>query len=399
MRIILIVMPTNLPAEAKNKWKEVAQARDPKVKLKLLKEFLSLVPKHKGTAKLCAKVRRQMALLRREIEEKKSRKVRSQPKFYVEKEGVAQVAIVGLTNSGRSSLLASLTNAKVEISDIPFTTVNPKPGTLRYEDINFQLVEAPPLFKGASKGKGLGSQTLSLIRNADGLILMVDLSTDPVSQLKTVIGELEEARIKVEKPSYKIRIERGRRYGGIRVNIKGTLIGCTVRDVIKLLNQNNIHNAYVEIEGKAALNDLEESITTSFHYLPTLIVANKYDLPQGPENYLKLKKFMEGKPGLKLLAISCKTGYNLEKIGRELFEIFNIIRIYCKEPKEEPSPEPFIMHEGATIYDLAREIHSDFIKNFSYAKVWSNRLKFSPQKVGLNFKLEDRDVVEIRLRS
>ncbi|RLI23414.1 hypothetical protein DRO58_09170 [Candidatus Bathyarchaeota archaeon] len=49
--------------------------------------------------------------------------------------------------------------------------------------------------------------------------------------------------------------------------------------------------------------------------------------------------------------------------------------------------------------DLARQIHSDFIKKFSYAKVWSNRLKFSPQRVGLNFKLEDGDIVEIRLKS
>ena len=64
-------MPTNLPAEAKHKWAEVSEAKNPQRKLQLLQEFLSLVPKHKGTAKLRAQVKKQMATLRREIEEKK----------------------------------------------------------------------------------------------------------------------------------------------------------------------------------------------------------------------------------------------------------------------------------------------------------------------------------------
>ncbi|MEM3356351.1 MAG: GTP-binding protein, partial [Candidatus Bathyarchaeia archaeon] len=84
-------MPTNLPAEAKRKWAEVSAARNPREKIQLMQEFLSLVPKHKGTAKLCAQVKKQMAVLRREMEEKKSRKARrGGPKFFIEKEGAAQ---------------------------------------------------------------------------------------------------------------------------------------------------------------------------------------------------------------------------------------------------------------------------------------------------------------------
>ncbi|RLI67188.1 MAG: GTP-binding protein, partial [Candidatus Gerdarchaeota archaeon] len=105
-------MPANLPAEAKHKWAEVSAAKNPRKKLQLMQEFLSLVPKHKGTAKLCAQVKKQMAALRREIEEKKRRKVgRGGPKFFIEKEGAAQIALIGLTNSGKSSLLSALTNA------------------------------------------------------------------------------------------------------------------------------------------------------------------------------------------------------------------------------------------------------------------------------------------------
>jgi len=393
-------MPTNLPAEAESKWKEVTQARDPKLKLKLLEEFLSLVPKHKGTAKLCAKVKRQMALLRREIEERKRKKViSSPPKFYVEREGVAQVAIVGLTNSGRSSLLSSLTNAKVKVSDVPFTTIIPRPGVLKYEDVSFQLVETPPIFEGISSRKGFGSQTMNLIRNADGLIVMIDLSKNPLEQIELIASELERSQIRIEKPRCIIRLERRKGLEQVRVNVKGSLLDCTVNDVIKLLNRKGIRNAYLEIEGKATLKEIEESISANFKYLPSLILANKYDLQGASENYLKLKSWLENR-GLSLLPISCKTGYNLDRIGRELFKMFKIIRVYCKEPnEEEASPEPFIMREEATISDLARQIHSDFIKKFSYAKVWSNRLKFSPQRVGLNFKLEDGDIVEIRLKS
>jgi hypothetical protein len=75
------------------------------------------------------------------------------------------------------------------------------------------------------------------------------------------------------------------------------------------------------------------------------------------------------------------------------------MRVYTKEPKERaPSKNPFTLRKGATVYDLAKSIHSDFKENFSYAKVWSKRLVFSPQKVGLAFALEDGDVVEIHVK-
>ncbi|MGB9135472.1 MAG: GTPase, partial [Candidatus Bathyarchaeia archaeon] len=141
-------MPTNLTVEAKKKWDEVAVTKDPKEKLQLLQEFLSLVPKHKGTEKLCAQVKTKIATLRRELEDKK-RKVGSRgPKFFIEKEGAAQVVILGQTKVGRSSLLTTVTNAKVEVSDYSFTTRVPVPGMLPFEDLQFQIVEAPAIVHG-----------------------------------------------------------------------------------------------------------------------------------------------------------------------------------------------------------------------------------------------------------
>ena len=102
---------------------------------------------------------------------------------------------------------------------------------------------------------------------------------------------------------------------------------------------------------------------------------------------------------IKVLPVSCKTHAGLKSLGKELFESMNLIRVYTKEPsKKEPSAKPFILEKGATILNLAKQIHSDFYRQFSYSKVWSKRLLFSPRKVGSSFSLEDGDIVEIHTK-
>ena len=143
-------MPTNLPAEAKDKLKKLSFARTPEEKIDRFQEFLSIVPKHKGTEKLRAQIKTKLAILKREIYEKKHSKAGiGKSKFFVEKQGDAQIVILGPTNVGRSSLLSILTNAKVEISHYPYTTKKPIPGMFKYLELQFQLVEAPALIKGS----------------------------------------------------------------------------------------------------------------------------------------------------------------------------------------------------------------------------------------------------------
>ncbi len=98
-------MPANLPPDARKKWAEVEATKKPKERLQRMEEFLSLVPKHKGTAKTCAQVKKQMAALRRELEDKKRKKTgKSGPKLFIEKEGAAQIALISLTKAGKSKL-------------------------------------------------------------------------------------------------------------------------------------------------------------------------------------------------------------------------------------------------------------------------------------------------------
>jgi ribosome-interacting GTPase 1 len=391
-------MPTNLPAEAKRKWAEVSAARNPREKIQLMQEFLSLVPKHKGTAKLCAQVKKQMAVLRREIEEKKHRRAgRGGPKFFIEKEGAAQIALLGLTNSGKSSLLRAVTNAKVEVSPAPYTTREPVPGIMNYEDIQFQIIEAPALMEGSADGKAWGLQTLALARNADGLILIIDLSQNPTSQLSTILGELEKARISVFKPRGRVEIEKKHMGVGLRIIVVGKLVDCTLKDVEELLKSYRVTDAIVKISGEVALDDVEDAVFESTVYKPTIIIANKVDVEDAENNLKLLESQIGGK--LPLLAVSCEKRYGLEKLGETLFKALDIIRVYTKEPDERTrSEKPFILRKGATVYDLAKNIHSDFSERFSFAKVWSKRLVFSPQKVGATFTLEDGDVVEIHTK-
>lgn len=391
-------MPANLPPDARKKWHEATLARRPQEKIQKLQEFMSLVPKHKGTDNLRAQVKRKMALLRKEIEEKKHKKAGvGGPKIFVEKEGDAQIVILGPTNVGRSSLLSLLTNSKVEISNYPYTTKEPTPGMFNYKDLQFQMVETPALMKGSAGGGAWGLQTLTSARNADGLILMVDLSQNPTEQFSLISSELEKARILTRKPKARIEIEKKHMGSKLKIILLGRLIDCSVKDVKQLLKSYGMRDATIKIQGGATLDDVEEAIFEGTAYKPTLIIANKADHPKANERIEQLKKLIG--EDIKILVMSSITKEGVENLGSEIFGMLNIIRVYTKDSsRRAASIRPFTIRKGSTVFDLAKRIHSDFYKQFSYAKVWSKRLRFSPQKVGGSFFLQDGDTVEIHTR-
>lgn len=391
-------MPTNLPPEAKKKWEEVEATRNPREKLKLLEEFLSLVPRHKGTARLCVQVKKRITNIKKEMEEKKRKKTgRSGPKIFMEKEGAAQVAILGMTKSGKSSLLAAVTNAKVEISSSPYTTRIPVPGILNYRDIQFQMIEAPAVMEGSADGRSWGLQTLAIGRNADAIIIVIDLSRDPVEQLSLLLGELEKARILTSRPKGRVEIEKKFMGAGLRIILIGSLQGCTMKDVEMLLNTYHLTDGVIKIEGNVTLEEIEDAIYENTVYRPAIIIANKTDVKGAEKNTRLLKAYVGNK--LPILPVSIERRQGLDKLGDTLFGILNIMRVYTKEPNAAThSKKPFILKKDSTISDLARSIHSDFKQNFAFAKVWSKRLVFSPQKVGSSFLLKDGDIVEIHLK-
>ena len=391
-------MPANLPAEAKQKYREASLARNPEEKIKKLQEFMGLFPKHKGTENLRAQVKRKISVLKQEIEDKKQKRtgVATGPRVFVEKEGDAQIVILGPTNVGRSSLLSSLTNSKVAVLNYPYTTTEPTPGMFNYEDLQLQMVETPALMEGSSEGGAWGLQTLTSARNADGLVLMVDLSENPVEQFKLIINELEKSKILIKKPRARISIEKKHMGAKLKFIVLGKLVDCDVKDLTKLLKSYGIRDATIKIWGEATLDDVEEAVFEGKVYRPAIVLANKADHPLAAERLEQLKKVV-GKD-MKIVPVSCATKEGMEKLGAEIFGILDIIRIYTKEPnKKDASSRPFTIKKGSTVFDLAKRIHTDFYDQFSFAKVWSKRLRFSPQKVGGTFVLEDGDTVELHM--
>jgi hypothetical protein len=182
-------MPTNLPPEAIEAESRYRDAKSVPEKIACLEEYISLIPKHKGTDKLRAGLRKRLSKLKdaAETQKKVSRQVSA---FHIDKEGAGQVVIIGPPNVGKSALLAALTNAKPEVADYPFTTWTPTPGMMLVEDVQVQLIDTPPLNRDYVE-----PELLNLVRRADLVLLVVDLQGYPIQQLEDSIAFLREHRI------------------------------------------------------------------------------------------------------------------------------------------------------------------------------------------------------------
>ncbi len=326
-------MPANLPPEYFEAEKRFKEASSPQDKAIALEELISTVPKHKGTDKLRADLRRKLAQLREEVARRK--KSGKGDLYTIEKQGAAQAALAGFANSGKSSILKALTNANPVVADYPVSTVMPLSGMMPFEDIQFQLVDLPPIGNESTDGWVSG-----VLRVADAIILVVDLSEDPDIQLELLLEQLKKWRIELLKRA-------------------------------------------VSYEACPSCK-------------PAVIVANKSDFPAAVEGKDKLRSMYENV--YPIVPVSSVTKEGLEELRRTLFENSMIIRVYSKEPGKEPDrATPFVLRAGSTVLDLAEMIHRDFLNNLKYACIWGSA-KFGGQRVQKDYVLHDKDVVEYHLK-
>ncbi len=330
-------MPTNLPPEYFRADQRFREAQTPAERIACLEELISTVPKHKGTDHLRADLRRQLSRLREEAQRKKHDSHHQQA-FHVEKEGAGQAVLVGATNTGKSALVAALTNAEPEVSEAPYTTWIPSPGMMAVEDIQVQLVDTPPLEPGIVE-----PVLFDLIRHADLLLLVVDLQTDPLQQLQNTSNLLAEHRI-------------------APLGMKGRGVD-------------------------------EERIV----FLPTLVLVNKCDDGSLDETFEIFCALFEGE--CPVVPVSAKTGRGFDLLKQKVYERLDIVRVYARPPGKDPDLEkPFVLKKGSTIIDLARKIHRDFYDNLKSARVWGSSA-FDGQPVQRDYILQDGDIVELRMES
>ena len=181
-------MPANLPPQYFEAEKNYRLARNTQEKITALEEMLAIMPKHKGTDHLRAELRRRISKLI-QASGKKSATQRA-AMFRIEKEGAAQVIVIGLPNAGKSQLVSSITNAAPTVAEYPFTTHTATPGMMEFENIQIQLIDTPPLMSHF-----IEPWLPPMLRGADALLVVVDLSDAPLAQMEAIITQLENMRI------------------------------------------------------------------------------------------------------------------------------------------------------------------------------------------------------------
>jgi len=328
-------MPTNLPPEYYKADQKFREAESVPAKIAALEEMMSTIPKHKGTDKLRAELRRKISKLKDEQQKKKGTG-KHESEFHIEKEGAGRLIFVGSANVGKSSILAALTNATPTISEAPYSTWTPLPGMMLIDDVQIQLIDTPPLSKDHSQ-----PELFDLIRSSDLILIVVDLQATPFQQLE---------------------------------------------DSLKFLNEHKIIPKQRESETKD-----ERRI----QFIPLLIVVNKDDNDKFDEDFEVFKELTETE--LPLVPISVINNRNFNTLKSQIFGGLGIIRIYSKPPgKLADLTKPFVVKKNTTLGEFAGKVHHDFQEKLKTARVWGKNV-FEGQLVGKDHILNDKDIVELHL--
>ncbi|MEW5866330.1 MAG: GTPase [Bacillota bacterium] len=301
-------MPANLTPQYLEAEQAFKEAKTVPEKIAALEEMLALIPKHKGTEKLQADIKRRLSKLREEGE-KKAKTGRQDP-FLVEKHGAGQVALAGFPNSGKSALVGALTRAKVTVADYPFSTALPVAGMMQFEDILIQLVDMPPMTE-----EGLGPGLAGALRNADALLLVVDASSDDcLDQLEGILTHLRERRV--------------------------------LRDEV--------------VEGVHA-HTLEDC----------MVVATKIDAPDAAENLEILKEYLpSGLEFVATSAATGENLETLRRRVFDLLGVIRIYTKVPGRPPD--MGQPFILKKGSAVVDMAAAVHRDFPSKLKSARIWGS---------------------------
>lgn len=315
------------------------------------------------------------------LEDKKVSKKTGGGSYAVKKQGDATAALIGFPSVGKSTLLNALTSAESKTAGYEFTTLKPIPGMLKYNKASIQLIDAPGVIKGASRGKGGGRQILSAVRNADLIIILLDPNKD---RLEIVKQELYDAGLRLNQSPPDVLIKKTIK-GGLIIEstVKQDLSTETIKEVLR---EFGYVNAQVLLRDKLSINTLVDALSKNRVYVPSLTIYNKVD-ELSKKDLNKLKK-----ENPRALFISAKKSRGLDKLKKALWKKLAFKRIYLKQPGRDPDyEEPLIMRGRVTVQDVINKLGKDY----DSARVWGSSAKHPGQEVSLKHELKDEDVVTL----
>jgi hypothetical protein len=331
-------MAVNLPPHYHDADARYKKAKTPEEKLVALKEMWVLLPKHKASEKVQMDLKTKISELNDEIEHAKAGPKKAAPgTFKVQRQGAGQVVFLGPPNAGKSLLLSKLTKATPPVAPYPFTTREPIPGMMEYEDVRVQLVDLPPVTADHYE-----PFVTEITRGADAAVLFLDLADDDgPAATQAAIDRLKQARR--------------------------------------------------ELVGTHAANDDDP---TTYH-LRTLLVANKAD-DEAADVRLELAKDAFG-DRFPRLVVSAETAAGVGELRKAIYDLLGVMRIYTKQPgKPADMTSPFTCPIGSSVAELAGRVHKDFEDGLKSARVWGSGVH-DGQTVGRDHVLHDTDIVELHL--
>lgn len=328
-------MPANLTPQYSKAEEAFRRAQSAAEKLACLEEMLQIIPKHKGTEKLQADLKTKIKETREEVQVEKSAPKSLGKTFRFPRQGAAQVILLGGPNAGKSRILKELTKAEPEVADYPFTTREPMPGMMAWEDVSLQLIDTPPITVSH-----FDPYLLNLTRTADLVVLVFDGSSDDApEQTQQVVEQLAQ-----------------------RHTLLSDHTGFDEEDFSRL-------------------------------HIKTLLLVTRSNDPDWLERVGLLKELMP--VPFEMLPVDLDRAEDVERLRNSVFAAVSVMRLYTKTPgKPADYTSPFTLPVGGTVEDLAGKIHRDLAEKVRAAKIWTYGATDS-RTVGKDHILADRDLVEL----
>jgi len=353
--------------------------------IKSVEDEIRKTPYNKATSHHIGRLKAKLARLRDEIEKLASSKSGGDG-YSVRKSGDATVALVGFPSVGKSTLLNKLTGANSEVGAYDFTTLDVIPGVLEYRGATIQILDVPGLVKGAASGRGRGKEVISVVRNSNLVIFILDVFQ--THHYEVLRQELYDAGIRINTHPPDVTIKKMDRGGVI---ISSTVELELPHSLIKaVLNEYRVHNAHVLIREKINVDELIDVVIGNRVYVPAITVINKVDLAYESLIEEGRSRFPDAIP------ISADKEENLESVKVGIFDTLDFIRVYMK-PQGEPADmeEPMIVRNGTTVGDICDKLHRDFRRKFRYSQIWGMSAKHPGQRAGLDHALCDKDILTV----